>query len=181
MSKLLNTDEMMTVLSELDPEIACLLIARVEFAVTQVALAVARKLEIQCSAATWHGVEFAGLVSGFYPATPGQACPTEVDRQDPGGDWEPASNHVVLIAEGSRLPPGRDLVTFLPDGRLDTSGLRREMLDRHDEGSDQHALGFVDAVESMLLMLSRDSVPAEKLNRALQVCLEGYANNVPVS
>lgn len=179
MSKILNADELMTVLFDVDPQGARLLISRVEFAVTQVAMAVARKLGVQCTAASWEGAEFAGLAASFYPAQPGQACPRTLDQRDPGGDWEDAPAHIILVGEKVLAEPaGLDLVKFLPQGRIDTTGLRREMLGPQESRDSQHALGFVDAVESMMLALSSDGVPADKLNRAVQACLDAYDNNV---
>lgn len=179
MSKILNADEMMAVLSDVDPQGARQLISRVEFAVTQVAMAVARKLGVQCTAASWHGVEFAGLASSFYPAQPEQLCPRRLHECDPSGDWEDAPEHIDLV--GCRplaKHAGLDLVKVMPHGQIDTSGLRREMLGPQEKRNSQHALGFVDAVESMMLALSSDGVPADKLNRAVQTCLDAYDNNV---
>lgn len=85
--KLLTITEIVSAAEDSDVDGLDRHIELIEAAVTQLADALAEKLDIECTAARFEPDEF-GITVSFYPSKPAQECPECIDAGDRGGDWE---------------------------------------------------------------------------------------------
>ncbi len=88
MSKVLKTDEMLEVLTEINHPMASTFIAQLETLSSAIAETIAGAFDVNFSPATFQGSDFGGTCATFKPKYNGQPCPDPIDTQDIGGDWE---------------------------------------------------------------------------------------------
>lgn len=88
MGRVLTLDEMLEIVTELNPDKGSQFQSALELIGTTMAELIGQTLKIRHTDATFEGTAFAGTCSSFSPRTKRQPLPEALEFYDQGGDWE---------------------------------------------------------------------------------------------
>ena len=97
MTKQINTDELLDILTEIDPDGVQQWQTQIEAITSQMAERVALLLNVQCGSASFEGTGFAGTCVPFW-GRPGQACPEPLKDYDET-EWTDEDGEPIKVTE----------------------------------------------------------------------------------